>query len=373
MRILICKPHLDQSELALALSLHDRGLCVRVLAARTTQGREELERRGLFEEMAAIKGKLRPALIRQMRRVIREDRISLIYAIDSSSLANALWATLFSGVHVVGYRGTLSRIRQLDPTFWLGILNPRVARIFCVSSSVYDYMSRFVPRRKLVLNPKGFDPAWLPEASAPSHPILANLPEDTCVCMFIGNTAGRPYKGLQSLIEGFHRANLPGAHLVVLGDHDPQAPEWVAQGPAAGAITLAGRQHEAAQWLHRADIYIQPSLREGLPRAIKEAMAVAVPVIATDIPGNRDLISDQRCGALIPPADPDALARTLQTLHGDSVQRRRLGLEGQRQLARLFSHERTVERTLEACQPLHQAGRPGAARLARSSRRRHPA
>lgn len=68
---------------------------------------------------------------------------------------------------------------------------------------------------------------------------------------------------------------------------------------------------EAYRWMAAADLFVLPSLREGLPVALLEAFSQKVPVIATDVGGNSELVQDQRTGALVPSGQSDLLAQAV--------------------------------------------------------------
>jgi colanic acid/amylovoran biosynthesis glycosyltransferase len=87
-------------------------------------------------------------------------------------------------------------------------------------------------------------------------------------------------------------------------------------------------QHEIALCYHRADVLCLPSLREGIPVVLMEAMACALPVIATRITGIPELVEDERSGLLVAPGRPEALARAIVRLAGDPPLRRRLAHNG---------------------------------------------
>src|SRR5262249_48211559 len=74
---------------------------------------------------------------------------------------------------------------------------------------------------------------------------------------------------------------------------------------------LLGQVADSASQLHGLDAFVLPSLWEGLPLALLEAMAAGLPSIGTRVSGIEDVIEDGRSGWLVPPADPDALARAL--------------------------------------------------------------
>ena len=85
-----------------------------------------------------------------------------------------------------------------------------------------------------------------------------------------------------------------------------------------------------------ADIFALPSLWEGLPNAMLEAMAVGLPVTATSVGGVPEVVWPGENGILVPPADPQALADALSMLLDDENTRKRLG-EGAKNTARNFS------------------------------------
>ena len=108
----------------------------------------------------------------------------------------------------------------------------------------------------------------------------------------------------------------PEAELVLLGDGELRS-ELEAQTTQLGIerhIEFAGQVNNVLERLQRFDLFVSSSLWEGLPTVIMEAMAVGLPVVATDIPGTRDIISDGENGCLVPPGDPFALANAINKM-----------------------------------------------------------
>lgn len=109
------------------------------------------------------------------------------------------------------------------------------------------------------------------------------------------------------------------------------------------------------------DVYVLPSLWEGLPYTPLEAMACKVPVIVTDVAGNRDVVAPctdsasgwQRVGLLVPPRNPYALARAIITLWQHDEWRYRLGERGRRLVEKRFNIERMVRQTEHLYEQLH--------------------
>ncbi len=109
-----------------------------------------------------------------------------------------------------------------------------------------------------------------------------------------------------------------------------------------------GFRDDVAAILVASDVFTLPSYREGLPRSIIEAMATALPVVATDIPACAELVRHGETGALVPVADATALAGTLASFAADAALRERLGRRA-REIALAEHDEARIVRTqLEA-------------------------
>jgi len=104
-------------------------------------------------------------------------------------------------------------------------------------------------------------------------------------------------------------------------------------------IVFVGRLslRDVALFLGRASIYVLPSLREGMPWSLLEAMASAVPVVGSDIPGINDVVSQGDNGILVPPRNPEALADAILTLMADRDLRRKLGQNARRLMVEKYS------------------------------------
>jgi glycosyltransferase involved in cell wall biosynthesis len=110
----------------------------------------------------------------------------------------------------------------------------------------------------------------------------------------------------------------------------------------ADQVRFLGFRDDAAALLQAVNVFILPSLSEGLPVAVLEAMAAGKPVVATDVGGNREVIVDGQTGFLVPPRDAGALAARTITLLTDKSLADRYGAEGQARVREEFSLERMV-------------------------------
>src|SRR5262249_27433229 len=105
------------------------------------------------------------------------------------------------------------------------------------------------------------------------------------------------------------------------------------------------------------DLYVATSQKEGLPLAPLEAMSASLPIVATDVPGHRDVIVRSHTGILVPPEDSAALAEAIAALAADPARRRRMGEAGRRRVLEHFSIETMVGRVAEVYERVVDAGR----------------
>jgi glycosyltransferase involved in cell wall biosynthesis len=122
-------------------------------------------------------------------------------------------------------------------------------------------------------------------------------------------------------------------------------------------VLFLGYQQDVPNLLAHCDLFVLPSLYEGLPLAILEAMAAAKPVIATAVGGTGEVVVDGETGLLVPPGDPTALAGAIRKLLSDPPFARRLAAAGNVLVQRSFSTEAMVRRVSQVYEDL--LARPG--------------
>jgi glycosyltransferase involved in cell wall biosynthesis len=112
------------------------------------------------------------------------------------------------------------------------------------------------------------------------------------------------------------------------------------------AVKLLGWRRDVPDLLHAMDIFLLTSRFEGLPRAVLQAMAAGVAVVATEVDGTPEVVHDGETGLLVPPACPEIAARRVVELGGDPALRERLSVRARALLGAEFDLERMV-RALE--------------------------
>jgi glycosyltransferase involved in cell wall biosynthesis len=122
---------------------------------------------------------------------------------------------------------------------------------------------------------------------------------------------------------------------------------------------LTGSRTDIPELLSIMDIYVLPSLWEGLPITILEAMAMGKPVIATNIPGNKEVIKDRINGILVPPRNPSSLANAIISLLKNRERGRVMGMAGREMVLEKYSVRQMVERIQKLYLQLVDSKMPG--------------
>jgi glycosyltransferase involved in cell wall biosynthesis len=111
-------------------------------------------------------------------------------------------------------------------------------------------------------------------------------------------------------------------------------------------FTIMSNLPDAARYLKNFDIFVLPSLKEGLPYVLLEAGLAELPVIATDVGGIPEIIEDEKTGLLINPAKPKEIADAIEKLIKDEKLRKTLAQNLHQKILQEFSFEKMLKRTL---------------------------
>ncbi|MZG53206.1 MAG: glycosyltransferase family 4 protein [Nitrospinae bacterium] len=164
-----------------------------------------------------------------------------------------------------------------------------------------------------------------------------------------------PEKGLMTLLEGFFEARkiVPAIRLILIGDCPDEHEKYIKTieqfiefNGLNEWVKILGPREDALELLKCVDFYISPSQSEGLPYNLLEALGVRKPVIATDIPGNNDIIRKSVEGILVPSNSAKSLAHgILNMLELGAAERQAMEQNGIARLRDQFSLERMTEKT----------------------------
>ena len=224
----------------------------------------------------------------------------------------------------------------------------RTDRLVGNSPGVVEFYRELgVPPEKLVCIPNGIEcDASLPMPTNHER-LLAelNLPPDAFVAGFVGRLAKQ--KRVEDLIWAVEtlRQIRPRLHLIVIGDgpERERLEQFTRDVHCTGHVHFLGHRDDAAQLLPAFDVFCLASSFEGMSNSVMEAMAAGLPVLASDIPPNRELVVPGETGFLFKLADSVGIMQFLRRLIDEPGLAERLGLAGRERIQREFSIERMVD------------------------------
>lgn len=141
------------------------------------------------------------------------------------------------------------------------------------------------------------------------------------------------------------------AEFLLAGDVDDGSPvslprEVVRSWADSGVVKLLGHVDDMAACLQDVDAVVLPSHGEGLPRSLLEAASCALPIVATDVPGCRDVVEHGVNGFLVPAGDSEALARAIRRLFDDPAEAAQMGRAGREKVRREFDVRIVLAQTI---------------------------
>jgi glycosyltransferase involved in cell wall biosynthesis len=154
------------------------------------------------------------------------------------------------------------------------------------------------------------------------------------------------YKGHRFFLEACPeiRRRHPAVTFLLIGDGPDRSEleDYVRTLGLERSVRFLGSRPDIPELLSVLDVVVLPSLEEGFPNAVLEAMAAGRPVVATRVGGVPEAVVHEKTGLLVPPRDPSALADAVNCLLGDAGRRADMGRMGQKRVSEFFSLSRLV-------------------------------
>jgi glycosyltransferase involved in cell wall biosynthesis len=208
------------------------------------------------------------------------------------------------------------------------IMAPLTSRVLSVCGAEARLARSIGPANRVRVVHNGIDPI----ADGPVDMRMRELAQRGPVACAV--TLLRPGKGLETLIDAMPAtlAACPDAQVAIVGDGpDMQALARRASDRGVGqAIHFLGAIADPVSVMREADLLVHPSWAEAFPYVILEAMSVGLPIVASDVGGISEAVSDGNSGLLVPRADSSRLAAALSELLGDPALRRKMSQNGRR-------------------------------------------
>lgn len=239
------------------------------------------------------------------------------------------------------------RLAQDRPLYRLRMALLRDVDRFVVLNreSAEELSARGLGRVPTVLLPNGVDARRFAPAGPTERASLRarlGLPPDEPIALFVGRLERR--KGLDILFAAWdalaRRQGLPRLLIAGPGEAGP----WIRAAQThgvGGSVMFLGRRADVVDFYRAADLLVFPSRAEGCPNVVLEAMASALPVVVTDVAGNREVVGeDGKAGWLVPSEDPAALAEAVATLLASPALRREVAMAARERILERFDIDR---------------------------------
>ena len=301
--------------------------------------------------------------VRRLRRMRSEfDIIHTHQALWEAVAAGAARSGFVPGVPTVvqpassGYYGEAEELARTKGAWILRRLILRNDVFVAISADIErQWLSLGVDPRRIRRIASGVD--QLHFHPGPSH-LETNFPPHPRV-IFTGRL--HPQKNLDVLIEAWPSvAASTGATLVLVG-HGPERERLAEKARTLGIedrVCFLGPIADVADALRSADLFVLPSVAEGMSNSLLEAMATGLPCVASDIGGNQDLLGDQNgeaAGILVKGNVPETWAHALIGLLNDPRERARIGVEARRRIDEEYKLGLVVRRYVELYRSLLKA------------------
>lgn len=313
---------------SLATELQDAGAENLVIAPANGEGwlARELRGTGVRMESFQLDRPFSPAFARWLAAALQRHRAALAHSHEFTMAVYGAWAARRAGVpHLFTMHGSRYYAGRLQRRVAMRVAAALSGSIVAVSHSLARHLSRdlWLRASRIVTIPNG---AGLARVAHSTLRAELKLRADDRLVLAVGNLY--PVKGHGYLVEAFGllARRFPRLHVAIAGRGDLEAPLRArAQSLDVGdRFHLLGLRSDVGNLLAGADVFVLPSLSEGLPLALIEAMLAERPIVATAVGEVGTVLSGGRDGILVPPGDAAALADALAHVLSDPSEARRL-------------------------------------------------
>jgi glycosyltransferase involved in cell wall biosynthesis len=360
-RVLCINGESDPAETGSFIEMHRLGIDITVITWPDTVNYDALVAAGVPVIPYVLKWKLSPPCIRFIRAELKRKKYDVLHMLDKRATMNGLMASIGMDIKLVAYRGIIGNLAYWSPQSWLYLLNPRLDRIICVCDAIRRYLLGLgVPGLRLrrdvpVTVHKGHRPE-LYEGDAEDLKQYG-IPDDAFVVACTVRAV--PRKGVPVFIEAID--GLPpglNIHFLMAGSKmdSPLHQELGAKNSYAENIHIYGFLKRMPWILKGVDVSVLPSLkREGLPRAMLEAMIAGVVPIVTNSGGSPELIEKDVSGFVVEPGDPVAIREKILELYNDREMHARMSAAAKQRVLTEFTIEKTARETIAVYEDMLQS------------------
>ncbi|HRN61942.1 MAG TPA: glycosyltransferase [Luteimonas sp.] len=273
----------------------------------------------------------------RMRRALAAQRTEVLHSHNGISHYYAMVAALGLGIRrVVNTRHGMGDVNPSSRREWLFRQSMRLTDVsVAVSEAAGRRLSEtgVIPERKLRVVPNGIHVTPFHERNAIARALLAaslGLPADTRLVGFVGRLNWA--KNLETMVAAFARLRVgrDDVALVMVGEGGDRGliESTIEREGVADRVFLLGDRSDVPELLPAFSVFAMSSISEGYSIALLEACASALPIVATRVGGNGEIVSDGVNGLTVPARDPEALAAALASVIDDPARAEAMGQAG---------------------------------------------
>ncbi|HKZ06044.1 MAG TPA: glycosyltransferase family 4 protein [Methylomirabilota bacterium] len=332
----------------LAWGLHARGHHVVVATRPSPTWAEKCAAAGIAHAELSMRHALDLPAVVKLARLVREHRVQVVHCHKGKARTLALLAGALARIPVLILNRGVSF--PLDRWNRLGYVIPRVTAVVAVCESIKRRLVvSGVPAGKIEVIYSGTDlTRFHPGVDGSRVRRELRLAADQALITQIGI---RSWRGNDDVLDAMARVHreVPRGRLLLVGAPPARIVSLGEKARARGigdAVTVLGHREDVPEILAASDLVVDASYAGlGLTGSIREALAVETPVIATDLEGMPELITDGETGLLVPPRNPDALAQAMLRVLENPARAKAMARAGRKRVETQFSLTAKLDRT----------------------------
>ncbi|MBI5913713.1 glycosyltransferase [Candidatus Azambacteria bacterium] len=305
----------------------------------------------LIKKHSKIKWILWYERARALVSFLRKESPTILHTHLTSADILGWYAARKTGVkHIISTEHNINADEKKWQTFVKKLLATTPARVVCLSEAIKQFAVRtyHFPEKKLLVIYDGVDiqkfiPAPLPSVVSgafTNNKTNVRMPHITCVARM------EPQKGHEILLRALALLDDLAWELVLVGAGSllTYSLDLARDLNIRERVNYLGTRRDIPAILQDTDIFVLPSLWEGLGIVVLEAGACGVPVVASNVGGIPEMVIDKETGLLVPPGDVEALSHALRELLSNLARAHEMGVAARARVAQYFALMRTIEK-----------------------------
>lgn len=356
MRVLVISDyrsfHTVRPEAEIFIGLAKKGIQITIMTYAESEYAKRFEAAGIEVIDFHPEKKLDSREISFIKKHLIEKQIDIIHLFNSKAIINGIQAAKNLKTKIILYRGYTGNIHWYDPSMYLKYLNPSVDAIQCNSAGVAELFRNqlFFKKEKAFAINKGHKSEWYRDVEPIDLKKEFKLPPDALVLINVANN--RKMKGIPYLLNAIVNIDksIP-VHLLLVGRgmDTPENQAILKKANMESRVHFTGFRSDALSLVASADAFVLSSITgESITKAVIEAMSLEIPPIITDIPGNVELVENEKSGIVVKFKDANSLKDGILKFYAMSqTQRKSMAQEARKRIDTVLNTENTLTKVLE--------------------------